>query len=204
MQRQLKRSLLKIGIFLACVALLGAGGIAWRLYANGIQVYTLRTAQIQELMRENPQFFDAIFMEILPEGRGCTNTVEECMLIVRAQLHALTSSTATASSGIAVPGYFGDVTLDDDQPMYFIALDQDMIVKLFFSGDVVSTSVVTHKETLARDLLLGKREKLYGLQANIKGLRMTYLNDLYSEAEVIVPYVRNGEIIGAVVYLHGD
>ena len=53
-------------------------------------------------------------------------------------------------------------------------------------------------------MLLGKRSKLYGVQANVDGLRMTYLNDLYSEAEVIVPYVKNGGILGAVVYLHGD
>ncbi len=194
-----------LGIAVALIVLMFAGFtfIAWRLYESGKQVYTLRSAQVSELMRENPQFFDEIFTEILPEAVVCDGNTE-CEADIRSRLDLLTEVTAQESSTIDVPGYFSNVSLANNQPMYFITLDQNQIVKLFFSGGVVTTPIETRKEALVRDVLLGKRDRLHGLQANVDGLRMTYLNDLYSEAEVIVPYVKDGEIVGAVVYLHGD
>lgn len=203
MKKRFTKSLLGVAIAFIILVLAGFAFVAWRLYESGKGVYTLRSAQVFELMRENPQFFDEIFTEILPEAIECHGNAE-CVAGIRSRLDLLTETTASESSTIDVPGYFSDVSLANNQPMYFITLDQDRIVKLFFSGGIVTTPIETRKEALVRDVLLGKRNNLHGLQANVDGLRMTYLNDLYSEAEVIVPYVIDGEIVGAVVYLHGD
>jgi len=203
MKKRFTKPLLGVAIAFIVLVLAGFAFVSWRLYESGKGVYTLRSAQVSELMRENPQFFDEIFTKILPEAVECNGNAE-CVADIRSRLDLLTETTASESSTIDVPGYFRDVSLANNQPMYFITLDQDRIVKLFFSGGVITSPVKTRKEALVRDVLLGKRDKLYGLQANVDGLRMTYLNDLYSEAEVIVPYVKDGEIIGAVVYLHGD
>lgn len=203
MKKRFTKPLLGVAVAFIILVLAGFAFVAWRLYESGKGVYTLRSAQVSELMRENPQFFDEIFTEILPEAVECQGHTE-CVAGIRSRLDLLTEATASESSTIDVPGYFSDVSLANNQPMYFITLDQNQIVKLFFSGGVVTTPIETRKEALVRDVLLGKRDKLYGLQANVDGLRMTYLNDLYSEAEVIVPYVMDGGIVGAVVYLHGD
>ncbi|MBU0579198.1 hypothetical protein KKE34_05730 [Patescibacteria group bacterium] len=202
MKKRFAKPLLGVAVAFIILVLTGFAFVAWRLYESGKGVYTLRSAQVSELMRENPQFFDEVFTKILPEALECQGNVE-CVVGIRSRLDLLTEATASESSTIDVPGYFSDVSLANNQPMYFITLDQDRIVKLFFSGGVITSPVETRKEAL-RDVLLGKRDKLYGLQANVDGLRMTYLNDLYSEAEIIVPYVKDGKIIGAVVYLHGD
>lgn len=203
MKKRFAKPLLGVAVAFIILVLAGFAFVAWRLYESGKGVYTLRSAQVSELMRENPQFFDEIFTEILPEAVECNGNAE-CVADIRSRLDLLTETTALESSTIDVPGYFSDVSLANNQPMYFITLDQDQIVKLFFSGGVITSPVETRKEALVRNVLLGKRDKLYGLQANVDGLRMTYLNDLYSEAEVIVPYIKDGEIAGAVVYLHGD
>lgn len=203
MKKRFTKPLLGVAVAFIILVLAGFAFVAWRLYESGKGVYTLRSAQVSELMRENPQFFDEIFAEILPEAVKC-NGNSECVASIRSRLNLLTEATASESSTIDVPGYFSDVSLANNQPMYFITLDQNQIVKLFFSGGIITKPIETRKETLVKDILLGKRDKLYGLQANVDGLRMTYLNDLYSEAEVIVPYMMDGEIVGAVVYLHGD
>jgi len=203
MKKRFTKPLLRIAIAFIILVLAGFAFVAWRLYESGKGVHTLRSAQVSELMRENPQFFDEIFTEILPEAVECNGNAE-CVADIRSRLDLQTETTASESSTIDVPGYFSDVSLANNQPMYFITLDQNQIVKLFFSGGVITTPIETRKEALVRDVLLGKRDKLYGLQANVDGWRMTYLNDLYSEAEVIVPYIKDGEIVGAVVYLHGD
>lgn len=199
----MKKRLLGIAVALIVLIFVGFAFVAWRLYESGKQVYTLRSAQVSELMRENPQFFDEVFTKILPEAVECNGNTE-CEANIRSRLDLLSEAVAQDSSTINVPGYFSNVSLANNQPMYFIALDQNQIVKLFFSGGVVTTPIKTRKEALVQDVLLGKRNRLHGLQANVDGLRMTYLNDLYSEAEVVVPYVKDGEIVGAVVYLHGD
>lgn len=173
------------------------------MYENGRQIYDLRSAQVSELMRSNPVFFDEIFVEILPDAVVCDNNFE-CIASIRSRLDLLATSFASASATVSVPGYFSSVDLANTQPMYFIVLDENQIIKLFFSGETTITPVNSKKKHLVANMLLGKRSKLYGVQANVDGLRMTYLNDLYSEAEVIVPYVKNGGILGAVVYLHGD
>lgn len=203
MKKRFTKPVLRIAIAFIILVLAGFAFVAWRLYESGKGVYTLRSAQVSELMRENPQFFDEIFTEILPEAIECDGNAE-CVVDIRSRLDLLTEATASESSTIDVPRYFSDVSLDSNQPMYFITLDQNQIVKLFFSGGIITKPIETRKEALVRDVLLGKRNKLHGLQANVDGLRMTYLNDLYSEAEVIVPYVKDDEIVGAVVYLHGD
>jgi len=203
MKKRYTKPLLGIATALIVLILVGIVFVTWRLYESGKQVYTLRSAQVSELMRENPQFFDEIFTEILPEAVECNGNTE-CEADIRSRLDLLTKATAQKSSTVDVPGYFSNVSLANNQPMYFIALDQNQIIKLFFSGGVITRSIKTRKEALVRDVLLGKRDRLHGLQANVDGLRMTYLNDLYSEAEVIVPYVKDDEIVGAVVYLHGD
>lgn len=176
---------------------------AWRLYENGKQVYEVRSEQVLNLMNSHSQFFAEVFDQILPLGLTCRDD-RACVSQVRSQIDLLVEKSSTTNSDISKPDYFNQVSLSNDQPFYFVALKNGQLVKLFFSGEVKVSPIKTLGEVRVKELLLGERNELYGFQANVDGLRMTYLNDFYSEAEVIVPYKRNGEIIGAVVYLHGD
>lgn len=188
--------------FLTFLIVCGALIASWRLYENGRQVFFLRSNQVGELMQSNPEFFSEIFDQIMPRAQEC-GVDPICVKKIRDELDLLTAEIGTTSA-MTKPDYFSDVSLANDQPMYFISLGNNKLNKLFFSGEAVVDQIETRQEKMVQDLLTGKRERLIGFQANVDGLRMTYLNDLYSEAEVIVPFKQNDRIIGAVVYLHGD
>lgn len=189
-------------LFIFCLIAGGAFVASWRLYENGKQVFNLRSNQVSSLMQSNPEFFLEIFDQIMPRAGEC-GTDPACVENIRNELDLLTAKAGTTSAETK-PDYFSNVSLANDQPMYFISLSNNKFNKLFFSGEYFVDQVETRREKMVQDVLLGKREQLYGFQANVDGLRMTYLNDLYSEAEVIVPFKQNDEIVGAVVYLHGD
>ncbi len=205
-KKQLTGAFLAISVFLAGIIFLGIVFVTWKLWQSGSEVHAFRSAQMQDLMQGNPAFFDTVFEEILTASDDCTLSETECTQQARSQFDALTLSTATLSSTVQKPNYFSSISLRSDEPFYFIALnkEQTQITKLFFSGERKDSPLITRKEKRVAQLLLGKKERLMGLQANVEGLRMTYLNDLYSEAEIIVPYKKDGTILGAVVYLHGD
>ncbi len=102
--------------------------------------------------------------------------------------------------------------------MYFIKLlPNGTIAKLFFSGDLILEQVNTREEMKVITLLQGKRDTLYGpyYDQEIIGVGKTvnhaffdpkpaYLKDLYAQFEAIIPYHSNSEIIGGIVYLHGE
>ncbi len=199
-------TIIKVLVLFFVLILFVVGVVGWRLYENGRQVYVVRKQQILSLMESHPQFFNEVFEVVLPKAAECKGE-EACVQEVRSRLDSLVSLVEMPTSSVSnasEPSYFSQVSLLNDQPMYFIQFKNDSLIKLFFSGELVITQVKTSGESKVKDLLSGTKSDLYGLQANLEGLRMTYLNDLYSEAEVIVPYKKENKIIGAVVYLHGD
>lgn len=185
------------------------GSIYWKLLQNGKQIYEVRSLQVTKLVEKNPVFFDNVFTDIFPQALNCKSIPEvNCAQTLRSAFDKRLSEINHGSDANAyfVPDYFGNgsLNLTSKLPMYFIKLEDGKIAKLFFSGDLKLEPVDTAGERKVQEILFGKRKELYGIQANIAGLEMTYLKDFLSEAEVIIPYEKNGEIIGAIVFLHGD
>ncbi len=98
-------------------------------------------------------------------------------------------------------GYFSNYS-----STYFITLGRENTInKLFLDGKYKETKARSYKEQMVIELLKGKRKNLLGLRIN-EMLSLTYLNDLYSEAEIIVPVYDNHSFVplGAIVRLYGD
>lgn len=193
---------------LICIVLLSSL-VYWKLLQNGKQVYQVRTQQVHTLIEKNPVFFADVFTVIFPETIACTSKGgTDCVLKSRSLFDQRLSPNQNSwdVSGYFIPSYFGNgsLNLTSSLPMYFITVEDDKISKLFFSGDLKIETIDTEGERQVQDLLLGKRSDLYGIQANISGFEMTYLHDLLSEAEVIVPYMLGNQIVGGIVFLHGD
>ncbi|HLL61222.1 MAG TPA: hypothetical protein VK338_05875 [Candidatus Nitrosocosmicus sp.] len=94
--------------------------------------------------------------------------------------------------------------LDNFSSTYFIRLsDDNMIEKLFLSGEYKKEKVDTWNERKVARFLKSNKDQLMGIYIDESYSNMRYLKDLYSEAEVIVPVKVNGKTVGAVVRLHG-
>lgn len=107
------------------------------------------------------------------------------------------------------------------RPVYFIRLKEDKIQKLFQSGNIKTEVIDIDGERIVRDMLLGKRDPIKFPQHTCCGYddlswnevpffrffvkETRYLKDFYSELETIfLIRDRDGNIIGAMVDLHGD
>lgn len=168
-------------------------------------------------MEYYPFFFEEIFSKIFSYTLSCSGE-PQCISDTRNQLDTLSSSIIEKNVPVDTKndrflGNSSNFKPSNQQPMYFIYLLPDgKIAKLFFSGALIFEPVDTKGEILIKEVLEGKRNGLYGLQLreeiSLFGreqiFKTRYLKDLYSQAEVIVPYKVNDEIIGAVVYLHGE
>lgn len=91
---------------------------------------------------------------------------------------------------------------------YFIRESDDGVIeKLFLSGRYETKRASTKEELKVLAVLQGKRKEIctegWRLENGI-GTDMTYLRDLYSEAEAIIPVDINGERVGAIVKGIGD
>ena len=170
-------------------------------------------------MEYYPSFFESIFNDIFPNALNCSSESSDCISQTREKIDSLSASVVDKNVLPDMDDYhlFGrrsqDFKPSNQQPMYFIMLlSNDDLAKLFFSGGLIIEPIDTKKEELVKEFLEGKRSGLYGLQLreeiSLFGrgqiLKTHYLEDLYSQAEVIVPYKVDNKIMGAVVYLHGE
>lgn len=166
---------------------------------SGRDVYYHRSQQVEELMVREPAFFEIVFTQIFPQALNCEpfNSLE-CQAVIQNEFTTMLNSDESQ-------GYEsnGELQLNAQLPIYFIQLDGDQIAKLFFSGNAELEPINTRGEQEVEDFLLGKRKSLYGPQMGAR-FPNAYLEDLYSESEVVVPYWLNNQIVGAVVFLHGD
>lgn len=172
----------------------------------GKSLYESRNEYVQQLVTNNPVFFEKTFTEIFPQAIACKKSGEknECVTKMRREMERLlpTPIVDQLVEKYKIPDQ--PHTMWVDQPMYFITLKDGQIIKLFFSGGVKLENINTIGELKVMALLNGWTDKLYDIVLNDRTIPMTYLDDLYSEAEVIAPYKINGKTVGAIVYLHGD
>ncbi|MFZ1721936.1 MAG: hypothetical protein WAU07_05530 [Microgenomates group bacterium] len=201
-------------LFLALFVFLSLGYAS--LLITGRNVYSMRSIEVQRLYDKYPNDFSTIFTSIIPLAVMCENSGESCESSIKQKFLAL-FDTSSEDNAYQVSG--GESVLN--KPMYFIQLQQNReIVKVFFSGNVKVEQIDTRSEMKVRELLQGERETLYGpyfnseafltlneaggTESNKRIFKPTYLNDLYSQAEVIVPFKHDGKLIGATVWLHGE
>lgn len=201
------------------------------LWISGREIYYKRAMQINAAVSVYPDFFSTVFNDIFPFALSCdsyqeTSDQESCVSQTRDKFDTLSAGLEQKHQNTPYWNRYGLFKPSNYQPMYFIKLLPDGdIAKLFFSGDLKIEKVDTREERMVRDLLQEKRDSLYGLyfseevlgydqvnnERHFYDLKPRYLKDLYSKFEVIVPYYqRKGvyysdrELIGAIVWLHGD
>ncbi len=92
--------------------------------------------------------------------------------------------------------------------VYFIrATRSRSIEKLFLSGKYEQSTINSFGEEVVYQTLSGKLQPSVlniGLKLDSQHTTFHYLNDFYSEAEIIVPALDKGKVVGALVRLYGD
>ena len=190
------------------------------LLKTGKYVFDVRTKQVGTMMEYYPSFFESIFNDIFPHALNCNDELNKCILSTREKMDSLSTSVVDRRLPLDKGLDWFSLKPSNQQPMYFITLlPNENIAKLFFSGGLVIEKIDTREERMVADFLENKRKTLYGPYFNEEAfetswrnpqnrpfydLKPSYLKDLYSQMEVIVPYRVNGETKGAVVYLHGQ
>ncbi len=175
------------------------------LFLSGRDIYVRRTTQLEKLVENNPTFFQSIFTEIIPLAIKCQEKEKnECPGKIRPSIEKFFILEDIHSSQEYWEETDGTLKLRGDLPLYFVVLSEGKLIKLFLSGEVLIETIDTPGEKKILDVLQNKNKKLWGMQANTELFRMTYLKDLYSEAEVVFPYKQNDNTIGVLIFLHGD
>lgn len=203
----IKKVLITITIFIVFVV---AGLYQYFAWLNdGRETYWRQSGQISLMIKNNPVFFEKIYLDIFPIALNCSDSGDNC----RDKTRYLLDQISVSSKNYPVNG-----EPSNKHPMYFIKLLPDgKIAKLFFSGELEIKEVDTREERMVVALIQGKRDSLFGpyYDQEITGdgrspghaffdPKPAYLKDLYSQMEVIVPYYFDSEIVGAIVYLHGQ
>jgi hypothetical protein len=166
---------------------------------------TVMYEETQAYIERNQTGFDDIMTTGFLEARNCQHQHQACL----SKFPAESEKALIACQELNVCGFTNQATiyknlfatedLRDFPSTYFIHLADDQIEKLFLSGDYEISTARTERENKVLDLLRQQGPSFEGL-----AVRDHYLNDLYSDAEVIVPVVKDGQVIGAVVRLYGD
>lgn len=137
--------------------------------------------------------YSLLFSEVMPQFKRCKEI----------------GNTDTLSNlcGPSFAHRMADLALPERTNIYFIQLcDGDRtICKLFKSGDFRITKIQTNREKRVRKLLEGMQTTVTdNFRINEQYTAVQYLFDLYSEAEIIVPVISQGKVIGAIVEVYGD
>lgn len=195
--------------FLGVVAVITIASVYFLLLNDGRETYYSTVKQVNKMIEREPTFFTTIFNDIFPFALECSVSKSECISQTRQKLDFISVSPLD---------YATDYDPSNKHPMYFIKLLPDgKIAKLFFSGDLEIEEINTREERMVVALLEGKRDALYGpyYDQELTGdgktpnhalfdLKPAYLKDLYSQMEIVIPYHSNSEIVGGIVYLHGE
>lgn len=190
------------------------------LLLEGKQTYDIRTKQVNTMIAFYPSFFESVFSDVFPHALQCSDDRKSCKKQIRDKFDNLSASVTKENmkTNHLYDNFYFESKPFNQQPVYFIKLVSDnALAKLFFSGDVIIEDINTREEKMVIALLKGKRNSLYGPYFNQEAfistygqqhpfydLKPAYLKDLYAQMEVIVPYYQDGELIGAIVYLHGE
>lgn len=149
-------------------------------------VYDRKTSEINR----NVEGYSVLFTQIFDNAEICASQpTVDCTSRIQEQIKA-----ALRTDNL----YF---------PEYFIRLTNEGIMqKLFLSGELVETKPTTVGEVRVRDFIEGKDNNLFWntWRSNSSDSTMIFLKDLYSEAEIIIPFKQGLKIKGVVVYLFGD
>lgn len=151
-----------------------------------LQIYDRRTRD----MNEDSEVYKQLFSETFDKARTCTiEKSEGCKEEVQRDLMAILKRS------------------DLNTPEYYIRLTPDgRIQKLFMSSEVEETVPKTEGEYKVQAFLRGKTNNILWntWRTNSDDSTTLFLEDLYSEAEVVIPFKVNNSIVGAIVYLYGD
>jgi len=206
----MKTNVSRIVLFSLALILIGSSLFFYfSLLNEGKEKYFEKSEQVNTMVEDDPTFFNTVFSDIFPAAIQCSENQTTCASQTRKKFDLLSSEANNSTNK------FSQQESLNQQPIYFITLLPDgQIGKLFFSGEVMVEPVNTREEKLVVELLTGKRDHLYGPYFNSEVFdfqnrsffdpKPAYLKDLYSQMEVIVPYYSDSEIIGGIVYLHGE
>jgi hypothetical protein len=214
----MKKNTKRLSLTLIILVILGlvSAGISSFLYFDFLKAgraeYYGKSELVNGMVSSYPSFFESIFDDIFPSALNCSDSQLVCVQETRSKLDALSEETARSHQNNENTQYY---IPSNQSQIYFITLLLDgQIAKLFFSGDLVIEQVDTREEKMVVDLLTGERKDLYGPYLDQEAFdekkrrfydpKPAYLKDLYSQMEIIVPYYSDSEIIGAIVYLHGE
>ncbi len=152
--------------------------------------------ETETFIQENASTFPHLFTTWFDEAKNCQGD-STCQEEVQSRI-------MTSLDGKESLPYF--------ESTYFIrAKSNTEIEKLFLSGEWKMITVTKDERKVQKVLALlqGRHRKICdqgfktdGLYPNIES--MTYLHDIWSEAEIIIPVKEDGKVIGAVVKAWGD
>lgn len=158
-------------------------------YFGTSPLYKVYGQKIQEISL-NPIGYKELFTEVFDHALECPKIASsKCREEIQRQIMSTLQTT------------------DLNFPEYFVRLTSEgTLQKLFLSGEVLEISANTQGEKRVVSLLLDKEHNLLwnGWRVSESESNIKFLNDLYSEAEVIIPVKVHGKIKGAIVYLYGD
>lgn len=147
-------------------------------------------AELKDFISLNGRALESVFTNSFDQATTCQT--EACRL---------EQITATKLS------LRGSHNLTFYESSYFIRLNADKnIEKLFLSGEVKTTIPTTAGEKRVTRLLQGRATPIctQNWKIDASATAMTYLKDGYSEAEIILPVKKLGQVIGAIVMRFGD
>lgn len=146
------------------------------------------------ILNHNCSDFDTIFISLFDQAKNCKNEV--CKKEISDKINTLSISFKS------IPIYEGT---------YYIRVIDGNIEKLFLDGSIKITHIKTLGERIVNFSLLHPSDFIYlpGFKIDSNISTMHFLNDFYSEAEIVVPYNycsigNEGKSAGAVVKNYGD
>lgn len=161
------------------------------LLQDGIKPINTEYNQTLEYVYTNKITVNNIFTTVFNEAKNCSRKY---------------SAACKEKNRRNLEKYFiNSCQLDFCYSTYFIRLSNDnKLEKLFLSGDYKLEFINSIGEKIVSNFLQNNQKKLMGFRINEMFSTMHYLNDLYSEAEIIVPIIVDNKKLGAFVRLYGD
>lgn len=144
----------------------------------------------QSAISKNPKGYEQIFIYLFDEAKFCKEA--RCRKSVSDKIHKILQTNTKSQ-----PFY---------ESTYFIRLkDQDKMEKLFLHGEYKEEKIDTAGEKkVARFLKSKSGSYLKGFRIDATYTNMNYLEDFYSEAEIIILFKKENKTLGAMVKAYGD
>lgn len=159
------------------------------LISNKVPIYN-SCKQLTSFIDANNEQLETAVTTLFDEAAQCST--EECKKNLRTQQLSL---------------FTGSENVKFYPSSYLVRLNKDgNIEKWLWTGEVITTIPSTLGEKRVANLLAdsGPPICVQGWKIDTDTTSMRYLKDFTSEAEIIQPIKKDGEIIGAMVMLYGD